>query len=236
MALSQTNDFSILGDTGWSVLKGAKLNALLKESLAEFVGVTVFLTAITASTTNLKTVALALAIGVMIVITRPVSGGHLNPVTSLYFYIKRQITLGNLLAFTVAQFAGALAGTLLGALISGGRVSGFRGNADNLPISYLAGEVVATAIMILLIATLVNNKLESWIPFTVTAWVISASNFTQTGAQANPAVTLGVMFQGMAANHGVSLMVAELAGLLVAIILLMVFSPAAKKRAVAKRK
>lgn len=205
------------------------MNSLLKRSLAEFVGVTVFLTAITAATTNLKTISLALAIGVMIIITRPVSGGHLNPVTSLYFYIKQQITLGNLLAFVGAQFAGAIAGSALGALISGGKIAGFSGNSDNLPFGYLAGEVVATAGMILLIATLVNNKQETWIPFAVSAWVISASNFTQTGAQANPAVTLGVMFQGMAANQGVSLMVAEVFGLAVALILLIIFSSGKKK-------
>lgn len=208
------------------------MNPLLKKSLAEFVGVTVFLTSITASTTSLKTISLALAIGVMIIITRPISGGHLNPVTSLYFYVKRQITLGNLLAFVGAQFAGAIAGSALGALISGGKVAGFAGNSDNLPLGYLAGEVVATAGMIWLIATLVNNKQEPWMPFAVSAWVISAANFTQTGAQANPAVTLGVMFQGMAANQGVSLMVAEALGLLVALILLALFTT---KRRAAKR-
>lgn len=209
------------------------MNPLLKKSLAEFVGVTVFLTSITASTTSLKTISLALAIGVMIIITRPISGGHLNPVTSLYFYVKRQITLGNLLAFVGAQFAGAIAGSALGALISGGKVAGFAGNSDNLPLGYLAGEVVATAGMIWLIATLVNNKQEQWMPFAVSAWVISAANFTQTGAQANPAVTFGVMFQGMAANQGVSLMVAEALGLLVALILLALFTT---KRRAAKKK
>lgn len=211
------------------------MNALLKKSLAEFVGVTVFLTSITASTTNLKTIALALTIGVMIILTRPISGGHLNPVTSLYFYSKRQITLGTLLAYVAAQFAGALAGSALGALISGGKVAGFAGNSDTLPLGYLVGEVVATAGMIWLIATLITNKQETWIPFAVSAWVIAIANFTQTGGQANPAVTLGVMFQGMAANQGVSLMVAEVLGLLLAIILLMIFS-SKKKKSVTRKK
>jgi glycerol uptake facilitator-like aquaporin len=212
------------------------MNALLRKSIAEFVGVTVFLTAITASSQPLKVISLALALGIMIIVTGPISGGHLNPVVSLYFYLKREITLGNLLAFMGAQFAGGIAGSYLGALITGKTVAGFSGNSDNLPIPYLAGEVVATAGLVWLIATLVNNKQTAWIPFSVAAWVMAAANFTLTGAQANPAVTLGVMVQGMAANQGVSIIVAEVAGLLLAILLLLVFTPAKKKRVAPRKK
>lgn len=212
------------------------MNALLKKSIAEFIGVTVFLTAITASSEPLKVISLALALGIMILVTGPVSGGHLNPVVSLYFYVKREITLGNLLAFVAAQLLGALAGSGLGALISNQNVKGFAGNSANLPISYLAGEALATAGLVWLIATLVNNKQTSWIPFAVAAWVMSAANFTLTGAQANPAVTFGVMFQGLAANQGVSLIVAQITGLLIAIVLLLIFAPSKKKRAAAKKK
>ncbi|CAB4537195.1 MAG: hypothetical protein F2529_01595 [Actinobacteria bacterium] len=212
------------------------MNALLKKSIAEFVGVTVFLTAITASSQPLKVISLALALGIMVLVTGPISGGHLNPAVSLYFYIKRQITLGNLLAFVGAQLAGGIAGSYLGSLISGKTVAGFSGNGDNLPIAYLAGEVVATAGLVWLIATLVNNKQTSWIPFAVAAWVMAAANFTLTGAQANPAVTFGVMVQGLAANQGVSLIVAELVGLLLAIVLLMIFAPAKKPRVTARKK
>ncbi|MEN9608689.1 MAG: hypothetical protein RLZZ06_620 [Actinomycetota bacterium] len=210
------------------------MNALLKKSLAEFVGVTGFLTAITAANADFKTFSLALTLGVMIILTGPISGGHLNPVVSLYFYIKREITLGNLLAFVGAQLAGGIAGANLGALISGKTLVGFKGIADNLPFGYLAGEVVATAGLVWLIATLVNNKQGNVIPFAVAAWVFAAANFTPTGAQANPAVTFGLMVQGLASNQGVSLMVAEVFGLLLAIILLIVLAPKAKK--VARKK
>jgi glycerol uptake facilitator-like aquaporin len=210
------------------------MNALLKKSLAEFVGVTGFLTAITAANADFKTFSLALTLGIMIILTGPISGGHLNPVVSLYFYIKREITLGNLLAFVGAQLAGGIAGANLGALISGKTLVGFKGIADNLPFGYLAGEVVATAGLVWLIATLVNNKQGNVIPFAVAAWVFAAANFTPTGAQANPAVTFGLMVQGLASNQGVSLMVAEVFGLLLAIILLIVLAPKAKK--VARKK
>ena len=211
------------------------MNALLRKSLAEFVGVTVFLTSIIASTGVLRTIAFALTIGIMILLLRPISGAHLNPATSLFFFSKRQINLGTLLAYVGAQLAGAIAGVFLGEVISGGNVGGFAGMGGNLPNAYFIGEILATAGMIFLIATLINNKLDNWLPFVVSAWVIAAATFTKTGAQANPAVTLGLMFNGLPVNQGLVLMVAEVTGVLVALILLMLLSPSPKKRVPSKK-
>ena len=211
------------------------MNQLFKKSVAEFLGATGFLTAITASSGELKIVTLALALGVLIIILRPISGAHLNPVVSLYFYLKRDINLGTLLGYILAQLLGALAGSVLGSLISNKTVGGFTGISDNLPLAYLAGEVVSTIGMVWLIATLVNNKQPTWIPYTVVAWVIAAGSFTLTGAQANPSVTFGLMFQGLAPNQGVSLIVAQVFGLLVTLLLLMFFAPAKRKRVVRKK-
>jgi hypothetical protein len=44
------------------------------------------------------------------------------------------------------------------------------------------------------------------------------------------------MFQGLAANQGVSLIVAQIAGLLISIVLLILFAPSQKKRSVARKK
>lgn len=210
--------------------KGVQLNALLKKSLAEFIGVAVFLTAITASQPTLKVVSLAIALGAMILVTGPISGGHLNPAVSLYFFIKKQITAGTLFAYIAAQLLGAVAGSALGALLLGKNLPGFSGSADALPAGYLAGEVLATAGLVWIIATLVNNKQGAWIPAAVAAWVAAAANFTPTGAQANPAVTFGVMVQGVATNQGLALIVAEAAGLLLAVALLYIFNSKAKKK------
>lgn len=207
------------------------MNALLKKSLAEFIGVAVFLTAITASAPGLKVVSLAIALGSMILVTGPISGGHLNPAVSLYFYIKKQINAGELFSYIAAQLLGAVAGSALGALLLGKTLTGFAGASDNLPTGYIAGEVLATAGLVWIIATLVNNKQGAWIPAAVAAWVAAAANFTPTGAQANPAVTFGVMVQGVASNQGIALIVAEAAGLLLAVALLYVFNSKTKKKA-----
>ncbi|MEY4553630.1 MAG: hypothetical protein RL197_57 [Actinomycetota bacterium] len=155
---------------------------------------------------------------------------------SLYFYLKRDITLETLLAYVFAQLLGALAGSALGSLISNKVVNGFTGNSDNLPLAYLAGEVVSTIGMVWLIATLVNNKQPTWIPYTVVAWVIAAGSFTLTGAQANPSVTFGLMFQGLAPNQGVSLIVSQVIGLGITLLLLMFFAPTKRKRAAVRKK
>jgi len=205
------------------------MNPLLKKALAEFLGVAVFLTAITAGVGPFKVVALALALGLMIMVTGPVSGGHLNPAVSLFFYSRRAITLGDLLAYIAAQLAGGAFGAYLGSVLAGGTLKGFTAFGQSLPTNYIVGEVVATAGLVWLIGTLVQHAKPEAIPYSVTAWIIAAATFTVTGAQANPAVTFGLMLNGLAPNQGAVLILAELVGLMAAVLLLIVFAPAAKK-------
>ena len=213
------------------------MNALLKKSIAEFVGVTVFLTAITAGANNgLKPFTVALALGLMILLTGGVSGGHLNPAVSLFFYARKEITLGNLLAYIAAQLAGAFAGASLGALLTGTTNKSFVATGGSIATMAIASEVVATAGLVWIIGTLVQNKLGNLIPVAVAAWIVTAASFTSTGAQANPAVTFGLMVQGSwPTNFGSALIVAQIGGVLLAILLLMLFAPKAKKAATKKK-
>lgn len=212
------------------------MNALLKKSLAEFVGVTVFLTAITAGANNgLKPFTVALALAVMILVTGGVSGGHLNPAVSLFFYARKEINLGTFLAYAGSQLAGGFAGASLGALLTGTTNKSFIASGGTIAPMAIAGEVVATAGLLWIIGTLIQNKMGNLIPFAVGAWIVTAASFTSTGAQANPAVTFGLMVQGSwPTSFGAPLIVAQVAGVLVAIVLLIVFGPAKKKTAARK--
>ncbi len=209
------------------------MNALLKKSLAEFVGVTVFLTAITAGANNgLKPFTVSVALALMILLTGGVSGGHLNPAVSLFFYSRKEIDLGTFLSYVAAQLAGAFAGASLGALLTGTANKSFIASGGTIAPMAIAGEVVATAGLVWIIGTLVQNKLGNLIPVAVGAWVLTAASFTSTGAQANPAVTFGLMVQGSwPTSFGAPLVVAQVAGVLVAIVLLLVFGPAKKRTA-----
>lgn len=207
------------------------MNALLKKSLAEFVGVTVFLTAITAAGNEfLKPFTVAIALGLMILLTGGVSGGHLNPAVTLFFYSRKEISLGTALAYVVAQLAGGFAGASLGAVLTGTVNKNFILGTGSANAAMFVGEVVATAGLVWIIGTLVQNKLGNLIPVAVAAWVLTAATFTATGAQANPAVSFGLMVQGsLPTTYGGSLILAQVVGVVVAIVLLMAFAPKAKK-------
>ena len=207
------------------------MNALLKKSLAEFVGVTVFLTAITAAGNEfLKPFTVAIALGLMILLTGGVSGGHLNPAVTLFFYSRKEITLGTALAYVVAQLAGGFAGATLGAVLTGTVNKSFIAGAGSATAALFVGEIVATAGLVWIIGTLVQNKLGNLIPVAVAAWILTAATFTATGAQANPAVSFGLVIQGsLPTTFAGPLVLAQVIGVVVAVLLLIVFAPKAKK-------
>lgn len=205
-----------------------------KKLLAEFIGTFVFLTAITgsaASGNTLKQIALALTLGLMILTLGGVSGGHFNPAVSLFFFAKKSINFGTLFGYIVAQLLGALAGTATGfALWQRDLVPPTGTNDVTAPLFF--GEVLATAGLVFIIATLVKNKQANLIWAAVAAWIFAAGTFTYTGAMANPAVTFGLLFAGFGGGSVASLIVAQLLGLVVTILLLMILDAkgSAKKK------
>jgi glycerol uptake facilitator-like aquaporin len=204
--------------------------------LAEFIGTTVFLTAIVYSTDSM---ILSITLGLMVFLVSGISGGYLNPVMALYFFSRKELSAVDFIGQVVAQLLGATAGVFLGAFMHGYKVLGFGTAASSLDAApAFAGEALATAGLALLIITLLQNKLVNVIPFAIMLWVFAASNFTPTGAQANPAVTFGLMVYGkVSVSSGATLVLAQITGLLVAVILSMLLTSAtAKKKAASKRK
>ena len=88
------------------------INPLARKAFAEFLGVAFFLTAIMGATSNpgtaLAVPALATVLGLVILMTASISGGHLNPAVSIYFYSRKQLSLTELFAYVGAQLVGAL--------------------------------------------------------------------------------------------------------------------------------
>jgi arsenate reductase len=209
------------------------MNTLAKKLLAEFIGVTVFLTAITGailSGSGLPTVALATALGLMILLTAGVSGGHLNPAVSLFFFARKQLSATDLLGYIGAQVAGAFAGTALGSTIWQKSISAPA--LDNgASIAVILSELLATAGLVWIIGTLADSNRGNIIPVAVGLWVAAAAIFTSTGAQANPAVSFGLLFfplGGHPLGTQAVLVLAQLAGALVAVVLLNTFGAKAK--------
>lgn len=207
------------------------MNGLLKKAVAEFVGVTLFLTAIISATqmqdTRFANVALATTLGLMILLTASTSGGHLNPAVSLYFLAKKAIGVVDFIVYVVAQLAGAAVGVLLGNALAG-NTHAAAASSGNLT-GDLIGELVATAILVWLVGHLAANNHGDKIPFAVGAWVLAASMFTLTGAQANPAVAFGLLTTGADGTWIAQVVIAQVLGALVAVVGTMFVTSAAKK-------
>ncbi|MEY4434108.1 MAG: hypothetical protein RIR16_148 [Actinomycetota bacterium] len=213
------------------------MNATFKKSFAEFLGTAVFLTAIAGSVSSgspLKQLSLALTLGLMILLLGGVSGAHFNPVVSLYFYSRKEISLRELLSYIGSQLLGALAGAALGLALWGNTITAISNtNVASAPL--VIGEVVATAGLVLLIGHLASNKQAHLIWVAVAAWVFAAGTFTGTGAQANPAVSFGLLFTGAGIGTISTFVLAQVVGLALAIGLQMVLGAKVKKAAKAKK-
>ena len=213
------------------------MNATLKKVIAEFIGTFTFLLAIagaSASGSPLKQISLALTLGLMILVLGGISGGHFNPAVSIYFYAKKQLSFGELVSYVVAQLVGAFFGVAAGLGLWDKTISPLTaGNQVSAPI--FLGELLATAGLVFIIGTLVNNKQANLIWIAVASWVFAAGTFTVTGAMANPAVAFGLMFNGISTGSISSIILAQLAGLLAAILLLLVTGAAVAKKAPAKK-
>ena len=203
-----------------------KINATLQKLIVEFLGVTLFLIALSASISHSLVVpelAIAATFGLALLITSSISGGHLNPVVSLYFYSRKALSLKDFLLYVAAQIGGALFGTFIGMQLWGKAIRPL--NLGSAPdISVLLGEWVATGGLVFLFGYLVATKRANLIPITAAIWIFSAASFTQSGSQANPAVSLALILNGQGVATSGWIIIAQLVGLLSAILGVMVFT------------
>ncbi len=128
-----------------------------------------------------------LALFVLITVMIPVSGGHLNPVVTLTFALRHEITPGLALAYVAAQAAGAVAGVLAVHAMFDlplWQISQTARTGGGLWLS----EGIATFGLILV--TL--GALAAWanVPAIVGTYIAAAFWFTASSSFANPAVML----------------------------------------------
>lgn len=213
------------------------MNATLKKVIAEFIGTFTFLLAIAGASSSgspLKQISLALTLGLMILTLGGISGGHFNPAVSIYFFAKKELSFGSLVAYVAAQLTGAFFGVAAGLGLWQKTIAPLT-DGNQVDASVFMGEVAATAGLVFIIATLVNNKQANLIWIAVATWVFAAGTFTVTGAMANPAVAFGLMFNGISTGSIASIVIAQLVGLLLAIVLLTITGAKTAKKAPAKK-
>ncbi len=209
------------------------LPPLVKRALAEFLGVALFLTAICGAAVyqnkELGTAALAAVLGLAILVTAPISGGHLNPIVSIYFFSRREIGLVQLLTYLVAQITGAIFGAFIASQMF---LQQFMPDTDlsTANSGALLSELFVAGGLVWLVGRLATTSKAHLIPAAVGLWVFAAAVFSSSGAQANPAVTIALIFVGQSTATAAGYILAQLGGMLVAAIFVLIF--AERKRVV----
>ncbi|MBM2621510.1 aquaporin [Actinoplanes sp. LDG1-06] len=169
-------------------------------------------------------VATALALTALILTFGPVSGAHFNPVVSAVdWWLGRPARTGltgrDLLAYTLAQTAGAVGGAILANLMFGLPAISVATTARSSSNLWLA-ETVATGGLVLLIVALARSGRAVTAPAAVGAYIGAAYWWTSSTSFANPAVTIGRMFSdtfaGIAPASTPAFLAAQLAGGLLA--------------------
>jgi arsenate reductase len=209
---------------------------LAKKALAEFLGVALFLTSITGSFRNSSSpfgvLALSITLGLAIFVTASISGGHLNPVVSVYFYSRREISLAELVSYIGAQVAGAAFGVIIANQMWQSEIMLATTN-DPAMMGDLVSEVFVTGGLVWLVARLATTGRGAHIPAAVGLWVLAASIFSSSGAQANPAVSIGLMLLGQGTAQAAGFILAQLLGMLIAAVFVIIFADKPKAEVVA---
>jgi aquaporin Z len=182
---------------------------MTKKMLAEFVGTLALVLfgcgAAVLGADHVGQLGIALAFGFAIVAMAygigPISGCHVNPAVSLAVYVAGRMPVMEMVAYWVAQFAGALAGAAILAVIAGGVASGLGHNGwgpgYNGGFSLLEAatfEVVMTALFTLVILGSTGPKAAAGfagLAIGITLAVIHIVGIQVTGVSVNPARSFG---------------------------------------------
>ena len=135
-----------------------------------------------------NTLATGAMLVVLIVVLGPVSGAQLNPVVSLVFLIKRELTRSDFARYVGAQLVGGVAGVLLAHAMFGLPLLETSSKLRAGPAQWLS-EVVAT---FGLVATILGTARArpTFLPLAVGLYISAAYWFTASTSFANPAVTV----------------------------------------------
>ena len=213
MALARRLAAETIGS--WGIVTVVVGSGIMAERLSSDVGVQ--LLANTIATTG----GLILFISLFV----PVSGAQFNPVVTLVQWVSRRMNGRDVVPFVVAQTIGACLGAMTANAMFGlDAVDVSEKIRDGGPI--VAGEVVATAVLVLLIEGFIRSARSSVIPYMVAAWITAAYWCTSSTSFANPAVSIGrslsdtfagidpsslpMFFVGQALGGGLGLVVAML--------------------------
>ena len=149
-----------------------------------------------------------------------ISGAHFNPIVTLAFWIRKELSTSEAAIYLAAQFTGAVLGALLANLMFDQAFA--ISEVNRFSSGAMVGEGVASAGLVLLILLLVYFDKSSLVAGSVALWIFAGHIFTSSTAFANPAVTVGRIFSSAPSSISIEsalyFVVAQLIGLALALI------------------
>lgn len=165
---------------------------------------------------------------VLILIFGPVSGAHFNPVVSLSFAVRGEITWRLFVAYSSAQLAGAVVGVWAAHLMFDLPVWQFSSTVRTGPGQWLAEAIASFGLLLTVFGCIANAR--GAVAYAVGLYIVAAYWFTASTSFANPAVTiarsLSDTFAGIAPSGIFAFVVAQIIGALLATALARWFWPA----------
>lgn len=135
-----------------------------------------------------NTLATGAILVVLITILGPISGAHFNPVVSLVFALRRELTAMSTLAYIGAQILGGVAGTLLAHAMFGLPLLQVSTTIRTGSAQWLA-EVTATFGLVFVILAGLRFRADA-VAWLVGLYITAAYWFTASTSFANPAVAI----------------------------------------------
>ncbi|AHB49733.1 MIP family protein [Hyphomicrobium nitrativorans NL23] len=164
---------------------------------------------------------------VLITMLAPISGAHINPAVSLAFFLRRELTGREFLAYAAAQLGGAVAGVLIAHAmfdapllqVSATTRSGF---------AQTFSEGVATFGLVLTILLTLRARPQA-VAVGVGLYITAAFWFTASTSFANPAVTIARTltdsFAGIRPDDVPGFLLAQVVGTVSALMVLRALAP-----------
>lgn len=202
----------------------------MKKAVAEFIGTfalvffgcgAAVIAGMGTGPTAIDVLGIAFAFGLAIVAMAygigPVSGCHVNPAVSLGFLVAGRMSVGDFIAYVIAQVLGAIVAAAVLYLILSGKAAGWNGGLgqNGWGQGYLGGynltsafvfEVVATFLFLVCILGVTQSMNPEHIrglaglAIGLTLTVIHIVGINITGVSVNPARSLGPAIIGAATN------------------------------------
>lgn len=174
--------------------------------------------------------ALATGAGLVVLITvfGPISGAHFNPVVTLVFALRRELSAGLAAAYVPAQAAGAVLGVWTAHAMFAEPIWQVSTRLRDGPAQAWSEAVAAFGLILTILGAL--RFRPAFTPVAVGLYITAAYWFTASTSFANPAVTLARSltdsFAGIAPASAPAFIAAQLAGALAAALLWRWLSPA----------